>query len=146
MESGSIQFEGTYCVHEARDFEIPKGVRNVELGHRGEVAAARYLEHVGYEILEQNWVCPAGEADIIAMDGDTLVFVEVKTRTTIAKGFPAEAVDAEKRARYETIAAWYLTSFEHLDIHVRFDVIALMVLAEDRAFMKHYVNAFGVEH
>ena len=118
---------------------------NVEMGRWGEEAAARYLERVGYEILERNWTCQFGEADIIARDGCALVFIEVKTRTGIEKGFPSEAVDAEKRARYEKIAAWYLRDYEYVDVPVRFDVIALLVIAEDRAFMKHYVNAYGVE-
>lgn len=118
---------------------------NVELGRRGEEAAARYLDRAGLEVLERNWTCPAGEADIIARDGCTVVFIEVKTRTGIDKGFPAEAVTPEKRARYEKIAAWYLSKYEYVDVPVRFDVIALIVLSEDRAFMKHYVNAFCVE-
>lgn len=119
------------------------GVKNKELGRRGEAAAARYLEFVGYEILERNWVCPAGEADIVARQGDTLVFVEVKTRTGIQKGFPAEAVTPRKRARYEKIAAWYLCDYGEVNIPIRFDVIALLVLKDDRAMVKHYVNAFG---
>ena len=129
------------------DFEMPchQARHNKALGKRGEDAAARYLEHMEYEILDRNWTCPAGEADIVAREGHTLVFVEVKTRTNINKGFPSEAVDARKRARYEKIAAWYLRSYDELDVPVRFDVIALLVIGPDRAFMKHYVNAFGVE-
>lgn len=125
------------------DYENP--LHNRAVGMRGEAAAARYLERFGYEILERNWKCPAGEADIIARDGESVVFIEVKTRTTIHMGFPAEAVDAEKRSRYEKIAAWYLKDCAVCDVPVRFDVIALMVLGNDRAFMKHYVNAFGAE-
>ena len=119
------------------------GVKNKALGRRGEAAAARYLEFVGYEILERNWVCPAGEADIVARQGDTLVLVEVKTRTGIQKGFLAEAVTPRKRARYEKIAAWYLCDYGEVNIPIRFDVIALLVLKDDRAMVKHYVNAFG---
>ena len=117
--------------------------RNKEFGRRGEGAAARYLERFGYEILERNWTCPAGEADIIARDCDTLVFIEVKTRSGISHGFPEEAVDAEKRARYEKIAAWYLRDCDFIDVSVRFDVIALLVVSDDRAFIKHYCNAFS---
>ena len=124
------------------DEKQKQGVRNKNLGRRGEVAAARYLEHIGYEVLEMNWECPAGEADIIARDEEAIVFCEVKTRTNINKGFPSEAVDAEKRSRYEKIAAWYLRDCPFYDVPVRFDVVALMVVAEDRALIKHYVNAF----
>ena len=114
------------------------------LGKRGEDAAARYLRFCDYEILDRNWVCPAGEADIIARDGSTVVFVEVKTRTGIQRGFPEEAVTPKKRARYEKIAAWYLRDYEEMNVPVRFDVIALLVLADDRAMIRHYVNAFGM--
>ena len=113
------------------------------LGDIGEEMGALLLEAEGYEILERNWVCPAGEADIVARQGDTLVFVEVKTRTGIQKGFPAEAVTPRKRARYEKIAAWYLCDYGEVNIPIRFDVIALLVLKDDRAMVKHYVNAFG---
>lgn len=66
-----------------------------ELGRKGERAAVRFLKNRGFEILETNWVCFAGEADIIALDGSTLCFVEVKTRTGVQKGFPSEAVNAK---------------------------------------------------
>ena len=123
---------------------MARGVLNRELGRRGEAAAARYLKLIGYEILERNWLCPAGEADIIAREDETLVFVEVKTRTSLKKGFPSEAVDEAKRSRYERIAAWYLRESDLVDIPVRFDVVDLLVVSEDRAMIKHYVNAFGV--
>lgn len=125
------------------DKEPEKNSHNIEIGKRGEIAAARYLEKVGYQVLERNWECPAGEADIIARDEDCLVFIEVKTRTNIEKGFPEEAVDKKKRSRYEKIASWYLSDCDYVDVPVRFDVIALLAIGEDRAFIKHFVNAFG---
>ncbi len=128
-----------------RQTHLKRGERNKELGRRGEEAVARYLSHIGYEIIERNWSCPVGEADIIARTESALVFVEVKTRTDINKGFPAEAVTPEKRDRYERIALWYLKDCDELDVSVRFDVVAVMVLGEDRAMLKHYVNAFGWE-
>lgn len=115
---------------------------NVEIGKRGESAAARYLELRGYEILDRNWSCPAGEVDIVARDGDTVVFCEVKTRTNLEAGLPSEAVDNEKRSRYEKIAAWYLRDYEFVDVPVQFDIIALLVVNEDRALVRHYCNAF----
>ena len=115
-----------------------------EIGRRGEEAAARFLERIGYDIIERGWTCPAGEADIIAYDEETLVFVEVKTRTGIDKGLPCEAVDEKKRCRYEKIAAWYLADHDVGECCVRFDVVSLMVVAENRALLRHYVNAFGV--
>ena len=125
--------------------EMSRGKTNRRLGKRGEDAAARYLGFMDYEILERNWECPFGEADIIARDGEALVFIEVKTRKDISKGFPAEAVTPKKRARYEKIAACYLRDYGLLDIPIRFDVIGLLVVGPDRAMIKHYVNAFGFE-
>lgn len=114
-----------------------------ELGMRGERAAARYLECRGYEILERNWSCFAGEVDIIALDGDTLCFVEVKTRRGLEKGFPAEAVTRAKRTRYENIAACYLHDHHYCDIAVRFDIVSLVVLDDHRAFLRLHTNAFS---
>ena len=121
-----------------------KKTHNREIGRRGEEACARYLELMDYEILERNWECPAGEADIIALDFDELVFVEVKTRTSFEKGFPSEAVGKKKRDRYERIAAWYLHESGYTEMPVRFDVMALLVVDTDRAFLRHYKNAFCI--
>ncbi len=120
-----------------------KKMHNKSLGKRGEDAAARYLEKHDYEIIERNWTCPAGEVDIIARDFDALVFCEVKTRTNINKGFPTDAVDEKKRAKYEQIAMWYLRDYEFSDAPVRFDVISIMAVNDERALLRHYVNAFS---
>lgn len=116
---------------------------NNELGKRGEDAAARFLCRRGYDIVERNWVCLAGEADIIARDGDAVVFVEVKTRSNCEKGFPSEAVDTGKRERYERIAALFLKNFDVVDVPVRFDVISIVLIASDRALIRHHINAFS---
>ena len=121
-----------------------KNMHNKDLGRKGEEAAARYLVRRGYDIVERNWTCIAGEADIIAFDGDTIVFVEVKTRTSAANGLPGEAVTKEKRARYEKIACLYLEHSEVTDVPVRFDVVALTLIGPDRAFIRHHIDAFGV--
>ena len=120
------------------------GVHNTVLGRKGEEAAARYLMIKDYEIVEMNWTCAAGEADIIAWGEECLVFCEVKTRTNIDKGFPSEAVTKKKRQKYEKIAAWYLQDHDWLDVRIRFDVIDILVVGPDRAMIKHIVNAFGV--
>ena len=122
---------------------LKRGVRNQMIGRRGESAAVRYLEHIGFEIVDRNWTCPAGEVDIVALDMDYLVFIEVKTRTSLEKGFPSEAVNAEKRSRYEKIAAWYCRDSPYVNVPVRFDIVALLVVSEERALIKHYVNAFA---
>ena len=117
---------------------------SLELGKKGEEAAASLLERKGYEILERNWTCPAGEADIIARDNDSIVFVEVKTRSGVEKGLPSEAVTPAKRERYERIAAWYLNECDQSDMYVRFDVVSILVLDGNKALVRHLVNAFGV--
>lgn len=123
--------------------QTPEENHNREIGRRGEEAAVCFLKRRGYEILDRNWVCKEGEADIVARDDDALVFIEVKTRTNIEMGLPSEAVDEAKRSRYEKIAARYLQNYEEVDIPVRFDVIAILVVAKDRALIRHHVNAFG---
>ena len=114
-----------------------------ELGKRGEEAATCFLQRREYEILDRNWKCIAGEADIVALQDDTLCFIEVKTRKDAQKGFPSEAVDMRKRSRYERIAACYLKDHDYADVRVRFDVIAILVLGEGRAFLRHHLTAFG---
>ena len=116
-----------------------------ELGKKGEDAATKFLLRRGYKIVERNWRCPAGEADIIAFDGSTLVFVEVKTRSDIDKGYPEEAITREKRARYERISAYYLRDSKYEELCFRFDVIGILVLGNNKATLRHHVNAFGVE-
>lgn len=133
----------------AKRTKEPKETKDVasysphELGKRGEEAAACFLERREYEILDRNWKCIAGEADIVALQDDTLCFIEVKTRKDAQKGFPSEAVDTRKRSRYERIAACYLKDHDYADVRVRFDIIAILVLGEDRAFLRHHLNAFG---
>lgn len=137
------------ATEEAKRTKEPKETKDVasysphELGKRGEEAAACFLERREYEILDRNWKCIAGEADIIALQDDTLCFIEVKTRKDAQKGFPSEAVDTRKRSRYERIAACYLKDHDYADVRVRFDIIAILVLGEDRAFLRHHLNAFG---
>ena len=115
-----------------------------ELGDRGEDVACLYLERKGMEIRERNWKCQHGEADIIMQDDDELVFVEVKARTTEAKGLPEEAVSYKKRKRYERIALEYLFSHDLPSMRIRFDVIALVLNNEEKAFLRHHRDAFGV--
>lgn len=121
-----------------------RGARNKELGRRGEEAAARYLDARGYRILERNWTCFAGEADIIARDDDALVFIEVKTRKDCQKGFPSEAVGPKKRERYEKIALAYLSDHDTGEVPVRFDVVSIVVAGKNKAMVRHHINAFSV--
>ena len=112
------------------------------LGAFGEDLACELLKRKEYVVLERNWSCPAGEADIVALDEGCLVFVEVKTRAG-SNGFPQEAVTAKKRARYERIAYYFLSQYDGADARVRFDVIAIQAMPNGKGFVKHIVNAFG---
>ncbi len=138
--------EKDYFEQESQSLEIPENEINLtpqEIGERGEKAAALFLERKGYEILDTNWRCFAGEVDIVAADEDTLCFIEVKTRTSIQKGFPEESVDAVKRSKYEKIAACYLQEKNPSFEKVRFDVISILVVSKTRAFLRMHINAFA---
>jgi len=94
------------------------------IGAWGEDQAAEYLVKNGLKILQRNYRSREGEIDLIASDGDTLVFVEVKTRTNDAYGFPEEAVTEEKMEHIYNVAEEYLA--DHLEIEAwRIDVIAI---------------------
>jgi len=78
-----------------------------ELGRDGEQRAVRHLTEAGYEVVDRNWRCPQGEIDIVAVHGDVLAIVEVKTRRTVGFGHPLEAIDARKARRLWQLAhAW----------------------------------------
>ena len=114
------------------------------LGRKGEDAAVRYLEAQGYDILERNWRCRFGEADVIAMDSDgTLAFIEVKTRRSVTAGIPEASVTTEKQRRYEKIALSYLMNSDFGDgLVVRFDCIGICVTANRRALLRHHKGCF----
>lgn len=116
---------------------------NKELGRMGESAGARYLDARGYTILHRNWRCEAGEVDIIAQDEHYLIFVEVKTRRTNELGSPAEAVTSERRKRYERIASHYLHAAECDFMPIRFDVLSIEASPDNKAYIRHYLDAFG---
>lgn len=123
----------------------PANMHNKELGKRGEQLAVGFLERRGFSILERNWTCFAGEADIIALDDEALHFIEVKTRIGQGNGFPAEAVDAKKRKRYEAISELYLNSYYGCETGVTFDIIAINVLKNDRAYVRFYTNVLSCD-
>ena len=114
-----------------------------DLGRRGEDAAARFLGRRGYEIVERNWACEAGEADIIARDGEALVFVEVRTSAATGRGLPPEEPVASMRGRYECIAALFLKDCDVVDVPVRFDVVSIVAVSPDRALIRHHIDAFS---
>lgn len=99
------------------------------LGRLGEELAARRLESEGYRIVARNYRCSAGEVDLVAQDGDCLVFVEVRTRRGEAWGTPEESVTKKKQARLVAVAESYLAEQEAWDVDWRIDVVAVVVSA-----------------
>ncbi len=95
------------------------------LGRSGEDRAARHLAKLGYRMLERNYRTRQGEIDLIALDGDTIVFVEVKTRTNNAYGAPELAVDQRKQGRMAKAALGYLRQKQLHQMPCRFDVVAI---------------------
>jgi putative endonuclease len=110
------------------------------LGIRGENVAARFLRNRGYNILDRNYRCALGEIDIIARDGKTLVFVEVKTRTSDGPT-PEEQVNATKQHQLTKAARFYLSRFGSQP-PARFDVVAVVWPTGHEAQIRHTLNAF----
>jgi putative endonuclease len=113
------------------------------LGRRGERAAERFLRRLGYKIVARRDRGRLGELDIVAVDGRTIVFVEVKTRTSHDAGHPAEAVGPEKQRRLTRLALAYLKRHELLEHAARFDVLAVTWPAgAKKPQIDHIKNAF----
>jgi putative endonuclease len=112
-------------------------------GARGEERAAAFLREQGYRILDRNYRCTLGEVDIIARDGSTVVFVEVKTRSSERFGTPQAAIGLQKQKRMTAIALYYLKGKGWLGKPARFDVAAVS-LDEGRATVTLFKNAFDV--
>ncbi len=98
-----------------------------ELGKAGEKAAAEYLKTRGYRILQTNFRCRLGEIDIIGMDGQYIVFIEVKTRSNSHYGFPAESVNLKKQKTLIKVAQTYLALKKLVNTNFRFDVVEVMM-------------------
>ena len=96
------------------------------LGQRGETLAVAFLETQGMRIVDRNWRCSDGEIDIVALDGDTLVTAEVKTRKNLAYGHPFEAVGAAKLARLHRLAGSWCRDHEVRAVLRRVDVVGII--------------------
>ena len=96
----------------------------MKLGEKGEGIAVAFLKKRGYRILEQNFKTRIGEIDIIANDSGTLVFIEVKTRESIAYGRPFEAVTYFKRKKISRVAMLYLKKLQEIP-PCRFDIVSV---------------------
>ena len=111
------------------------------MGDAGEDLAAAALKKQGYKILERNYVAPLGEIDLIARQGKTLVFIEVKTRKGDRFGAPQEAVTMVKQHKLRRLADYYLKQKRLGEVAVRFDVVGI-TMGEDAPRVEIIQNAF----
>jgi putative endonuclease len=98
-----------------------------EIGALGEQLAVAHLQSLGLAVLARNWRCRYGELDVIAADGRTVVFVEVKTRTSDQFGGVVQAVTAQKVRRLRRLAALWLAAQDDRWASVRIDVIGVRI-------------------
>jgi putative endonuclease len=113
------------------------------LGSQGERLAARHLRKLGYRILARRYKTALGELDLVARDGDCIVFVEVKTRRSTAAGEPSAAVDRAKQARLTRLALAFLKKYGMLEQPARFDVVSIVWGdSPSQPALTHYKNAF----
>ena len=113
------------------------------LGERGERAAARFLRRLGYRVVTTRHRLRYGEIDIVALDGRTVVFVEVKTRRTERPGEGAEAVDSQRQARLTRAALAFLKGHGLLEFASRFDVVeVLWPVSQEQPTIRHIIDAF----
>jgi putative endonuclease len=108
----------------------PKDLRRIRTGKQGEDLAVAYLRKAGYQIVAQNYRCLYGEVDIVAHDGGTIVFVEVKSRRSEAFGQPQDAVGLEKQKRLSRISLHYLQQKRLEGRNARFDVVSVRMLPD----------------
>jgi putative endonuclease len=114
-----------------------------DLGVHGERIAAAYLTDAGLRVLDRNWRCREGELDIVAREGDALVFCEVKTRRGTGFGHPVEAVTVSKQRRLRVLAQRWLAAHDEHAPDLRFDVVGVLVRPERPALVTHLRGAFS---
>lgn len=112
------------------------------LGRRGEEIAARHLIAKGLTIIERNWRCARGEIDIIAREGDVLVFAEVKTRSSTRYGHPLEAITAVKLGRLRQLAALWCEAHPGHWRRIRIDAVAVLAPRDASVTVEHLVGVF----
>ena len=122
-----------------------RSAQSSRLASLGEAAAAQELVERGYVVLVRNYRCRGGEADIVAREGEVLVFVEVKTRSQLQHGLPREAVGWTKQQRLGQAAFHYCAVNEVEDVPVRFDVVEVIILRNEVADIHLIRDAFVPE-
>jgi putative endonuclease len=124
---------------------MPDAADRQSLGKQGELLACEALARKGYAVLATRFRTRFGEIDIVARDGPTLVFVEVKARRTDRCGEAAETISWHKRRRIAAMALDYLASTGDLDRLCRFDVVAIDGIGTDKMRLRIIDHAFTVD-
>lgn len=119
-------------------------IKHLETGRKGEEIATQYLLSKGYTILHKNWVFEKDELDIVALYQNIVVFVEVKTRTYTAFGYPEEAVDNRKIKKMLRAIDAYLEEFQ-VDNEIRIDIISV-VLENNTYKISHFEDVYSGEN
>ena len=115
---------------------------HIEIGKRGEELAADFLQKKGYRIIDKNWKSGYQEIDIIACMGNIVAFIEVKTRTSDIYFRPDQAVNYNKQRNIIKAANHYYKS-HRLTSDIRFDIISILFLDDDKYQIEHIENAFS---
>lgn len=123
-----------------RESVLP-GAARFRFGRRGERIAERHLRRLGYRIVTRNYRAAGAEIDIIAMDGETIVFVEVKRRTGTAAGTPEESVNIAKQNQIRRAAMAFIAQYRAAERDSRFDVVAIVETSRSRR-LQHLKDAF----
>lgn len=119
---------------------------NISLGKYGEEIAVAYLKSQKYAVIERNYRCKCGELDIIAREGKTLVFVEVKTRRNVSYGPPQLSVTLFKQRQISKASLVYISSTKNENVLARFDVIAICLREHEKPSIEHIKNAFDLSY
>ena len=117
----------------------------LDLGKWGEQLALKKIKSLGYKCVASNYRCPLGEIDLIARDGDTLVFIETKTRRGRSLSYAKEAINEKKRRQLSRVALFYMKANNCCDIKSRFDVVAIN-LNGNRREIEVIRNAFDLAY
>jgi putative endonuclease len=121
-------------------------VNNITVGKRGEEIAVAYLKGRKFTIIARNFRCKGGEVDIVARDGKTFVFVEVKTRRSLSCGPPQASVTPFKQRQNSKAALTWLAKNRLYDASARFDVIAILLRDQQVPEIEHIRNAFDLAY
>ncbi|MBN1849028.1 MAG: YraN family protein [Deltaproteobacteria bacterium] len=117
----------------------------IDLGKLGEELALKKIRQLGYQCITRNFRCPLGEIDLIAKDGDCLVFLEIKTRNGRPIAYSKEAIDSRKKRQISKVALTYMKAHHCFDMRSRFDVVAISII-NGKPEIEVITNAFDLAY